>query len=91
MVRSFPHPKAADVHLTQVLSALSDPVRLAMVRILATGVNVNGGDLAPHLAKSTVTHHARVLREAGVTWVSLRRDILDTRFPRAAGRDPRGG
>lgn len=90
MSRSFPHPVAADVELPQVLSALSDPVRLAMVRLLASGTAVNGGDLAPHLAKSTVAHHARVLREAGVTftrpegrvcWISLRRDLLDERFP----------
>ena len=73
-----------------MLSALSDRVRLAMVRSLADGAAVNGGDLAPHLAKSTVTHHARVLREAGITytrpegrvcWISLRRDLLDKKFP----------
>lgn len=90
MARSFPHPELADVQLTQVLSALSDPVRLEMVRTLAGGAAVNGRDLGPQLAKSTVTHHARILRQAGVTytrpegrvcWITLRRDILDTKFP----------
>jgi DNA-binding transcriptional ArsR family regulator len=42
------------------------------------------------VAKSTMTHHFRVLREAGVVWqerqgttklTSLRREDLDARFP----------
>ncbi len=90
MARSYPHPDPGEVELFQVLAALSDPVRLEMVRTLASRDAVNSLDLGPHLAKSTVTHHTRILREAGLTctrpegracWISLRRDLLDVRFP----------
>jgi DNA-binding transcriptional ArsR family regulator len=90
MVRSYEHPEAENVSLTRVLFALSDPVRLGMVRILASREAVNSLDLGPDMPKSTVTHHTRILREAGVThtrpegrncWISLRRDVLDTKFP----------
>lgn len=61
-----------------------------MVRTLARHTAVNSLDLGPDLARSTVTHHTRILREAGITctrpegrncWISLRRDILDVKFP----------
>lgn len=61
-----------------------------MLRILATEGAVNSLDLGPGMPKSTITHHTRILREAGVThtepegrncWISLRRDLLDQRFP----------
>lgn len=90
MSRFYPHPEAEDIDLAKVLSALSDPVRLEMVRTLVSRPAVNSLDLGPHLAKSTVTHHTRILREAGVTctrpegrncWISLRRELLDARFP----------
>jgi DNA-binding transcriptional ArsR family regulator len=90
MVRSYEHPEPEDVSLPRVLFALSDPVRLGMVRILARREAVNSLDLGPDMPKSTVTHHTRILREAGVThtrpegrncWISLRREVLDTKFP----------
>lgn len=61
-----------------------------MVKILANNEAVNSLDLAPGMPKSTVTHHTRILREAGITrtkpegrncWISLRRDLLDKKFP----------
>ncbi|WP_127079399.1 ArsR/SmtB family transcription factor [Rhodomicrobium lacus] len=90
MVRTYAHPDPEDVSLARVLFALSDPVRLSMVRILAEREAVNSLDLGPGMAKSTVTHHTRILREAGVTrtrpegrncWISLRREVLDAKFP----------
>ncbi len=90
MARSYEHPQPESIHLPRVLFALSDPVRLGMVRILANRDAVNSLDLGPGIPKSTVTHHTRILREAGVTctrpqgrncWISLRRDVLDTKFP----------
>jgi DNA-binding transcriptional ArsR family regulator len=90
MVRTYTHPEPEDVSLPRVLFALSDPVRLGMVRILASHDAVNSLDLGPDMPKSTVTHHTRILREAGVTrtrpegrncWISLRREVLDTKFP----------
>ncbi len=90
MVRIYKHPQPEDILLSRVLFALSDPIRLRMVRILAKHEAVNSLDLGPSMPKSTVTHHTRILREAGVTrtkpegrncWISLRRDLLDKKFP----------
>lgn len=90
MTRSYQHPTPEEVNLTQVLFALSDPTRLQMVRTLAGREYVNSLDLAPDMPKSTVTHHTGMLRKAGIThtrpegrncWISLRRDLLDARFP----------
>ncbi len=92
-MRDPAHPAAADLRLADVLHALADPVRLEMVaRLAAAGgtlsYSVVGGDIEMH--KSTLSHHYRVLREAGVTRttvdgrtrsVELRRADLDGRFP----------
>lgn len=90
MVRSYQHPCVEDISLPRILFALSDPARLDMVRVLARRGAVNSLDLGRGMAKSTVAHHTRLLREAGVTrtrpegrncWISLRRDTLDAKFP----------
>jgi DNA-binding transcriptional ArsR family regulator len=86
------HPSRDDLELTAVLHALSDPQRLRIVRGLAVeeapracGTFCDGG-----ISKSTLTHHFRVLREAGVIEQraegtaklnTLRREDLDRRFP----------
>jgi DNA-binding transcriptional ArsR family regulator len=84
------HPPVADLELAAVLHALSDPIRLRIVRDLAERGACNCGTFAVPVAKSTLSHHLRVLRDAGVTFtepvgtarvVSLRRADLDTRFP----------
>ena len=78
------------VQLTPVLHALSDPTRLAVVRQLSTAGELACGDLDVSVAKSTLSQHLRVLREAGVTHtrpdgnqrlLSLRRADLDALFP----------
>lgn len=90
MVRSYGHPEPDGIQLPRVLFALSDPMRLGMVRLLAEREAVNSLELGPGVPKSTVAHHTRILREAGVTrtrpdgracWISLRRDVLDAKFP----------
>ena len=84
------HPPAEALELHAVLHALSDPVRLKIVRELAEREACNCGSFGVPVAKSTLSHHLRVLRDAGVTFtepvgtarvVSLRRDDLDARFP----------
>ena len=88
----LPHPDLAEVSLTDVLFALSDPARLQIVRDLADGPleMAQCGATNPALPKSTKSHLMKVLREAGVIrneprgrerLVSLRRDELDARFP----------
>ena len=86
------HPDIADVTLTDVLFALSDPARLQIVRDLADGPleMAQCGATNPALPKSTKSHLMKVLREAGVIrneprgrerLVSLRREELDATFP----------
>jgi ArsR family transcriptional regulator len=67
-VRRFIDP---DVRL---LSALADPVRLDIVRVLAGSSEVCACELTSccQVRQPTVSHHLRVLREAGVV-VSERR------------------
>ena len=89
-MRRYYHPSKGEITLESVLYALSDPVRLSIVRSLADGRESPCGDFSVGLPKSTLSHHLRVLREAGVTrtrvestwvYVSLRRDDLDALFP----------
>ncbi|MFF8997761.1 ArsR/SmtB family transcription factor [Streptomyces achromogenes] len=87
------HPDRDQIRIESVLSALGSPVRLAVVRVLDAGGEHNCGSVLGLLgitAKSTMTHHWRVLRESGVIWqhpsgrenlLSLRRDDLDARYP----------
>ncbi|MCG0068733.1 MULTISPECIES: ArsR/SmtB family transcription factor [Streptomyces] len=87
------HPERDQIRIESVLSALGSPVRLAAVRVLDAGGEHNCTSVLELLgitAKSTMTHHWRVLRESGVIWqhpsgrenlLSLRRDDLDARYP----------
>src|ERR671915_301406 len=91
MARTLHHPPAEALELTGVLHALSDPVRLQIVRTLAAeGGERRCGAFPLPVTKSTSTHHFRVLRESGLieqfadgTAVvnRLRRADLDARFP----------
>jgi DNA-binding transcriptional ArsR family regulator len=83
-------PALAEVELADVLQALSDPVRLQIVRELAAGGEQACGVLPLAVSASTRSHHFRILREAGLTitrlhgtqrLVSLRRDEVERRFP----------
>lgn len=84
------HPDKADIHLSNVLDALSDPVRLHIISKLHRSGESTCGDIEVPVVKSTVSHHARTLREAGVVrvrtvgtqrFLSLRTDELEERFP----------
>ena len=85
------HPARDDIELTAVLHALSDPVRLEIVAALASRPDACPmGKIDVPVAKSTCTHHFRVLREAGIIHQQakgtarlnmLRREDLDARFP----------
>jgi DNA-binding transcriptional ArsR family regulator len=89
-VRCFAHPEMEEIRLHDVLFALSDPTRLAIAAALADGVEHSSGALAGGIPKSTMSHHLKILREAGVTLtrqdgtrcrISLRRHDLEARFP----------
>jgi DNA-binding transcriptional ArsR family regulator len=87
---SHRQPTIEELELPAVLHALSDPIRLRIVRDLEDAGACNCGAFAVPVAKSTLSHHLRVLREAGLTLtepsgtqrvVSLRRADIDARFP----------
>jgi DNA-binding transcriptional ArsR family regulator len=89
-MRMISHPGTDEVELAQVLHALSDPVRLTIVSHLGHCEECACGQLEVTVSKSTLTHHLKVLRDAGLTrtrsegvqrLVSLRREDLDKRFP----------
>ncbi|MEU5209997.1 helix-turn-helix domain-containing protein [Streptomyces sp. NPDC020742] len=88
------NPNRDDLRITEVLEALSHPLRLLVVHRLAQrereGEEMSCGDLLPEVSKSTASHHWRVLRESGVVHqrrdgrrllLHLRRADLDARFP----------
>ncbi len=88
--RTLDHPDRSEIRLEGVLHALSDPVRLQVVRFLAAGGESSCSAIDVAVSKSTTTHHFRVLREAGVIrqvyrgtakMSSLRREDLDALFP----------
>jgi DNA-binding transcriptional ArsR family regulator len=86
------HPSAEDIRLTDILRALADPNRLKMLIALTDGEYHSCGpdSWSLGLQKSTISHHIKTLRQAGlieqrVVWpaksVRLRRAVLDSRFP----------
>ena len=90
--RSVPlvHPERDQIELLDVLHALSDSTRMTIVQTLAANPEQACGTFPVQVAPSTLTHHFRVLREAGVIrqredgnrrWSSLRAEDLNGRYP----------
>ncbi|WP_164669691.1 ArsR/SmtB family transcription factor [Virgibacillus doumboii] len=84
------HPSKEDIHFSSVMHALSEPIRLNIVRELLLDPSADCSEMYTDMPKSTRSHHFRVLRESGVTrtevngslhHVSLRHEDLNTRFP----------
>jgi DNA-binding transcriptional ArsR family regulator len=89
-MRAISHPIREQLSLPVVLHALSDPIRLEIVQLLARVAELPCGELEAPVSKSTLSHHLKVLRDAGLTQtravgvqrlVSLRAADLDARFP----------
>jgi DNA-binding transcriptional ArsR family regulator len=89
-MRLIHHPDRKDISLAAVLYALGDPVRLESVRRLAVEGELSCSALDRAIAKSTLSYHLRILREAGVIYCrkegtqhlnSLRREDLEALFP----------
>jgi len=66
------HTNGDDLHLSHVCKALSNPVRVQIVRYVLAHPNCIGNDILLHLpkegphAQSTLSRHLRVLRNAGL-------------------------
>jgi DNA-binding transcriptional ArsR family regulator len=90
-MRPIHHPDRKDISLAGVLYALGDPVRLEIVKRLAEHrETLSCCALQVPVAKSTLSHHIKVLREAGIIASqkegtqyanSLRFEDLETQFP----------
>lgn len=82
-------PSRLDV--VTVLRALADPVRLDLVRQLdQSDAPIACGHFKTHVAKNTLSHHFKTLREAGVIVTHrdggqalnvLQEDAIDDAFP----------
>jgi DNA-binding transcriptional ArsR family regulator len=82
-----------DLDGMEILQALADPVRVEIVRQLAScsaGDELTCGAVQVPVTKSTASHHFRALLDAGVIaercegtrkYIQLRRAELDERFP----------
>jgi len=68
VVTEAPLGEADAERLAGVLAALADPVRLRLLSIVAAGHEVCSCDLEGPLARSqpTISHHTKVLAEAGL-------------------------
>jgi DNA-binding transcriptional ArsR family regulator len=84
------NPDVDQLKFTEVMAALADPIRVGLVRVLSDDVERGWGDLRAPVANSTLSHHLKVLRVAGIAWcreegtrcfVKLRREDLESRFP----------
>ena len=84
------HPETKDIHLAKVLQALSDPVRLKLVHLLAAQKDLPCSALCLGRPKSSMSHHFKAMIDAGLLRVdvvgnvhlnNLRLDDLESRFP----------
>lgn len=90
----FVHPAKEDITLAGVLGALSDPMRLTILKKLLVRrdgfLSCSAAAPCAGMAKSTLSHHFRVLRDAGLIRTtkhgvenlnSVRWDDVSERFP----------
>jgi DNA-binding transcriptional ArsR family regulator len=89
----FVHPATKDLTLTGVLGALADPARLRIFKSMVEHkACMSCSEASPYegMAKSTLSHHFRILREAGLIQTSkqgvehrnvVRADDINARFP----------
>ena len=90
LMRPYKHPTADQFTLERIFHALSDPARLEIVRHLARVETATCGELDCGRPKSSMSHHFRILRDAGLVHTraagaihqnTLRLADLNTRFP----------
>ena len=88
--RTYWYPEREDVTLFGVLNALSDPLRLEIVRKLNEHEEQCPYDFLAITTKQNLVHHFKVLREAGLImsrfegrnkFTRLRRELIDPMFP----------
>lgn len=89
-MRELFHPTVDQLCLSTILNALSDPIRLNIIKNLAIQRETTCACCHIDLPKSALSHHFKVLREAGLInvriegkqrFLSIRYDELEERFP----------
>ncbi|HEV7974882.1 helix-turn-helix domain-containing protein [Amycolatopsis sp.] len=87
---SVSHPELDEVTVDDVLHALADPTRRAIIRLLEAEGDRACGTFGLPVAASTLSHHFRALRKGGIIrqydegrkrMNTLRIAELDTKFP----------
>jgi DNA-binding transcriptional ArsR family regulator len=90
----FVHPQREDITLAGVLAALADPMRLRIVKSLLQRndrMSCTAAAPCPGMAKSTLSNHFRILREAGLIQTTkkgvehhnvVREADINARFPK---------
>ncbi|UFZ05394.1 helix-turn-helix domain-containing protein [Bradyrhizobium ontarionense] len=88
------HPSRENITLAGVLAALADPMRLRIVRSLIAQndcMSCTEAAPCPGMAKSTLSNHFRILREAGLIQTTkkgvehrnvVREADINARFPK---------
>ena len=66
-MRQIKHPNINQIELTDIMYALSDPTRLEIVARLAhAGRKMTCGEFDLNRPKSSMSHHFKILRAAGL-------------------------
>jgi DNA-binding transcriptional ArsR family regulator len=89
-MRELFHPTIDQLSLSLILNALGDPIRLNIMKNLAIQQETTCACCRIDMTKSALSHHFKVLREAGLInvridgkqrFLSIRYDDLEARFP----------
>ena len=89
-MRELFHPTKDQLSLSTILNALGDPIRLNIIKTLTIQRETTCACCQIDMTKSALSHHFKVLREAGLIYVriegkqrflSIRYEDLDERFP----------
>lgn len=83
-------PNLKKMPLSVIFDALSDPARIEIILIILQQQEITCGQCKSPLSKSTMSHHFRVLQEAGIIqrreegkthYLSVRTGELEERLP----------
>jgi DNA-binding transcriptional ArsR family regulator len=89
-MRPLFHPARNDLDLPAILHALSDEIRLRVIKRIHEHGELYCGEIEIDIPKSTLSHHLKVLRESGLIqtriegtqrFITLRHEDLQARFP----------
>jgi len=90
-MRQIKHPNIEQVELIEILYALADPTRMEIVvRLAKAGRKLTCGELDLNRPKSSMSHHFKILRSAGLVETlvdgtehmnSLRLDEIEQKYP----------